>query len=130
MELGAFYPFSRNHNGYGYIDQDPGVFGDFVGQLSARVLKFRYRFLPHLYTLFYQVGEFEKYICFFFFLTHAYFGYICRNLSQFKQTFHKNYTFHIEALREMKGLKMTNRINDKNSQVAIKNEFLNYFIFW
>eukprot|EP00094_Tigriopus_californicus_P007397 TCALIF_07120-PA protein Name:"Similar to MGAM Maltase-glucoamylase, intestinal (Homo sapiens)" AED:0.12 eAED:0.12 QI:64/0.83/0.61/1/0.83/0.76/13/81/845 len=54
MELGAFYPFSRNHNGYGYTDQDPGYFGDFVGQLSARVLKFRYRFLPHLYTLFYQ----------------------------------------------------------------------------
>eukprot|EP00095_Tigriopus_kingsejongensis_P010472 maker-scaffold1269_size51662-snap-gene-0.10 protein:Tk10472 transcript:maker-scaffold1269_size51662-snap-gene-0.10-mRNA-1 annotation:"maltase- intestinal-like" len=54
MELGAFYPFARNHNGLGYMDQDPGSFGDTVGQLSADALRFRYRFLPHLYSLFYQ----------------------------------------------------------------------------
>ena len=54
-QLGAFYPFSRNHNGLGYVDQDPGFFGDTVATLTRNVLNMRYRFLSYLYTLFYQV---------------------------------------------------------------------------
>lgn len=55
--LGAFYPFSRNHNALGNVDQDPGIFGERVANLTRNSLHVRYRFLPYLYTLFYQVGR-------------------------------------------------------------------------
>ena len=55
--LGAFYPFSRNHNSLGSIDQDPGAWGDTVGDLTREAMNIRYRFLPYLYTLFFKVGN-------------------------------------------------------------------------
>ncbi|XP_067946524.1 sucrase-isomaltase, intestinal-like [Watersipora subatra] len=59
MQLGAFYPFSRNHNGKGYIDQDPAVFTEdpLVASLSKSSVETRYRLLPYLYTLFYRANS-------------------------------------------------------------------------
>ncbi|XP_063403845.1 maltase-glucoamylase-like [Mytilus trossulus] len=54
MQLGAFYPFSRNHNGIGNIPQDPGVFGEEVANASRIALEDRYWLLPYLYTLFHR----------------------------------------------------------------------------
>ncbi|XP_077026637.1 sucrase-isomaltase, intestinal-like isoform X2 [Tamandua tetradactyla] len=54
MQLGAFYPFSRNHNAFGNKEQDPGVFGEKFAAVSRSVLKIRYTLLPYLYTLFYH----------------------------------------------------------------------------
>lgn len=53
MELGAFYPFSRNHNGFDYTDQDPGAYGEAVAESSKKALTVRYTLLPYLYTLFF-----------------------------------------------------------------------------
>ncbi|CAG0892325.1 unnamed protein product [Cyprideis torosa] len=53
MQLGSFYPFSRNHNGLDYIEQDPGVWAS-VTEASKVALEIRYRFLPYLYTLFFR----------------------------------------------------------------------------
>nr|XP_026694311.1 LOW QUALITY PROTEIN: lysosomal alpha-glucosidase-like [Ciona intestinalis] len=53
MELGAFYPFSRNHNGLGYKEQDPAAWGDAFAARSRAVLRTRYTLLPYLYELFY-----------------------------------------------------------------------------
>ncbi|XP_071531841.1 maltase-glucoamylase-like isoform X2 [Panulirus ornatus] len=56
MELGAFYPYSRNHNQKDAFDQDPGLWPDTVGKSSKAALEIRYRLLPYLYTLFYQAN--------------------------------------------------------------------------
>jgi len=50
----VFYPFARNHNGKGYIEQDPGFFGEAVAASSRKALEIRYTLLPYLYTLFYR----------------------------------------------------------------------------
>ncbi|XP_023929978.1 sucrase-isomaltase, intestinal [Lingula anatina] len=58
MQVGAFYPFSRNHNAQnyprvdGFIEQDPAVFGEPFVTRARDVLNTRYRLLPYLYTLF------------------------------------------------------------------------------
>ncbi|XP_038549707.1 maltase-glucoamylase, intestinal [Micropterus salmoides] len=56
MQVGAFYPFSRNHNAQGYKPQDPAAFGptSMLVESSKRYLKIRYTLLPYLYTLFYK----------------------------------------------------------------------------
>ncbi|VDN44642.1 unnamed protein product [Gongylonema pulchrum] len=47
-QLGAFYPFSRNHNSQGNIDQDPSVWPS-VARAAREALLFRYYYLPYLY---------------------------------------------------------------------------------
>ncbi|KAF2978754.1 hypothetical protein EK904_012363 [Melospiza melodia maxima] len=56
MQLGAFYPFSRNHNGELVIHQDPAVFGSNSSLVnsSKHYLNIRYTLLPYLYTLLYK----------------------------------------------------------------------------
>ncbi|XP_019347375.2 sucrase-isomaltase, intestinal [Alligator mississippiensis] len=53
MQLGAFYPFSRNHNGKGSMRQDPAAFDEAFQNISRNVLNTRYTLLPYLYTLMY-----------------------------------------------------------------------------
>ena len=53
MELGAFYPFARNHNGIGWAPQEPTAWPS-VANASRTALNIRYRLLPYLYTLFYH----------------------------------------------------------------------------
>ncbi|KAH8041502.1 hypothetical protein HPB51_016947 [Rhipicephalus microplus] len=52
--LGAFYPFSRNHNEYSCEDQDPYSMGPEVVLATKNSLTVRYALLPYLYTLFYR----------------------------------------------------------------------------
>ncbi|NXV53115.1 MGA protein, partial [Uria aalge] len=56
MQVGAFYPFSRNHNTEKCTPQDPAVFGadSVLVKSSKRYLTIRYTLLPYLYTLFYR----------------------------------------------------------------------------
>ncbi|XP_008941242.1 PREDICTED: maltase-glucoamylase, intestinal-like, partial [Merops nubicus] len=54
MQLGSFYPFSRNHNAEGNMEQDPAVFGGEFAKISRATLRIRYSLLPYLYTLFFE----------------------------------------------------------------------------
>ncbi|XP_060067005.1 lysosomal alpha-glucosidase-like [Ylistrum balloti] len=53
-QLGAFYPFSRNHNTLGMKDQDPGAFSYDAMIAIKEVYLVRYSLLPYLYTLFHK----------------------------------------------------------------------------
>ncbi|XP_076337317.1 lysosomal alpha-glucosidase-like isoform X2 [Tachypleus tridentatus] len=54
IEVGAFYPFCRNHNDEDSQDQDPVVMGEKVIEIYKSLLTIRYFLLPYLYTLFYN----------------------------------------------------------------------------
>ena len=52
MQLGAFYPFMRNHNALGNIAQEPYALGPIVEQTSKASLLFRYSILKFYYSIF------------------------------------------------------------------------------
>ncbi|XP_067898281.1 maltase-glucoamylase [Heterodontus francisci] len=54
MQLGAFYPYSRNHNGIGHKRQDPVAWNETFRNISRNILQIRYKLLPFLYTLMYE----------------------------------------------------------------------------
>lgn len=53
IEVGAFSPFSRNHNSLGQAPQELYLW-DSVTAAAKNALAIRYQLLPHMYTLFYQ----------------------------------------------------------------------------
>jgi len=57
MALGAYYPFSRNHNSIDTISQEPWAFGDKIEDVSRTAINRRYRLMPYLYTLFREASQ-------------------------------------------------------------------------
>jgi len=51
-QLGAFYPFCRNHTVKQSRPQEPWVFGEKVENIIKKYLKLRYRWMPYFYNLF------------------------------------------------------------------------------
>jgi alpha-glucosidase (family GH31 glycosyl hydrolase) len=56
-QLGALYPFSRNHNAIGQPDQEPYRFGPQITDMIRTALQIRYSLLPYYYTLFYHAHD-------------------------------------------------------------------------
>ena len=50
MQVGAFYPYSRNHNIQFTRRQDPVSWNETFAQMSKKVLEIRYTLLPYFYT--------------------------------------------------------------------------------
>lgn len=59
-QLGAFYPFSRNHNSDDTIEQDPVILGPSVVNAAKKALEIRYSLLPYLYYLFFDANTHGK----------------------------------------------------------------------
>ncbi|XP_003786123.1 lysosomal alpha-glucosidase [Otolemur garnettii] len=53
-QLGAFYPFMRNHNNLYNMPQEPYRFSEPAQQAMRKAFALRYALLPYLYTLFYK----------------------------------------------------------------------------
>ncbi|XP_026159866.1 lysosomal alpha-glucosidase isoform X2 [Mastacembelus armatus] len=53
-QLGAFYPFTRNHNAIGTKPQDPTAFSPLARTAMKQALLLRYSLFPVLYTLFHH----------------------------------------------------------------------------
>ena len=53
-QLGTFMPFFRNHSAINTLYQEPWQFGAEYEAVIRKYIKLRYRFLNHLYNLFYQ----------------------------------------------------------------------------
>jgi hypothetical protein len=54
QQIGAFYPFSRNHNADSSPDQDPAAYSQQSIDSTRRALLIRYTILPYYYTLFHK----------------------------------------------------------------------------
>jgi alpha-glucosidase len=56
-QLGAFYPFSRNHSRLHTARQEPWLFGEDVERIAREYLSLRYRFLRYLYSLAWEASR-------------------------------------------------------------------------
>ena len=57
MQLGAFYPFMRNHNSWDTIAQEPWAFGPAYLMPMREATYLRYSLLRYIYTSYYQVTQ-------------------------------------------------------------------------
>jgi alpha-glucosidase len=57
ISIGAFSPFFRGHSMINSRDSEPWAYGEEVEQISRNYIKFRYRLLPYIYSLFYEASE-------------------------------------------------------------------------
>ncbi len=56
-QVGAFYPFCRNHAAAGTRSQEPWTFGHEVEAICRKYISVRYQLLPYLYTLFHEASQ-------------------------------------------------------------------------
>ncbi len=52
VSTGIYFPFARNHNAKGCIDQEPWVFGQQIEDVYRTAVNRRYYLMPYFYTLF------------------------------------------------------------------------------
>ena len=58
--IGAFYPFSRNHNSKKYKDQYPWTFGKYTEDIIRKDIQYRYSLLIYFYSQLFLISLNEK----------------------------------------------------------------------
>ncbi|KRW92167.1 alpha-glucosidase [Alicyclobacillus tengchongensis] len=56
-QMGAFFPFFRNHSALETLRQEPWSFGEDIEHIVRKYIRLRYRLLPYQYTLFREASE-------------------------------------------------------------------------
>ncbi|MGI9951679.1 TIM-barrel domain-containing protein [Moorellaceae bacterium AZ2] len=56
-QVGALYPFCRNHSEIYTADQEPWAFGERCEEICRKYIKLRYTLLPYIYNLFYRAAR-------------------------------------------------------------------------
>ncbi|QQE78639.1 TIM-barrel domain-containing protein [Alicyclobacillus sp. SO9] len=56
-QMGAFFPFFRNHSALDTVRQEPWSFGEEIEGIVRRYIQLRYQFMPYLYSLFKEASE-------------------------------------------------------------------------
>ena len=54
MQLGAFFPYFRNHKAYDQKNAEPWVFGEIALNNLRPYINLRYKLLPYIYSTFYE----------------------------------------------------------------------------
>ncbi|UOR11004.1 glycoside hydrolase family 31 protein [Halobacillus amylolyticus] len=56
-QFGTFTPYFRNHSALEFARQEPWSFGEKYESIIKKYIELRYKWLPHLYTLFKEASE-------------------------------------------------------------------------
>jgi len=56
-QMGAFFPFFRNHSAIDMVRQEPWSFGEEIEEICRRYIQLRYQLMPYLYTQFYEASQ-------------------------------------------------------------------------
>lgn len=57
ISIGAFSPFFRGHSMINSRDSEPWSYGEEVEQISRNFIKFRYRIMPYIYSVFFEASQ-------------------------------------------------------------------------
>ena len=56
-QLGTFMPFFRNHSSLYTKSQEPWAFAEKYEKIIKKFIELRYKFMPHIYNLFYKTSQ-------------------------------------------------------------------------
>jgi alpha-glucosidase len=56
LSVGVYTPFFRNHTEIGSLDQEPWAFGEEFEGIAKKMIEFRYRLIPYIYSVFYEAS--------------------------------------------------------------------------
>ncbi len=58
MQLAIFHPFFRGHSSNDHGNKEPWMFGETYESIICEMIELRYRFLPYIYSAFYQYSTY------------------------------------------------------------------------